>query len=94
VIYSRDSNQPAIVAALRQVGAHVIVMTQARRHELHCDLVVLAGGKVYFMEVKRPGHENELTPAERQFALDAAVRGVNVYVPTCVEDALKVIGVI
>lgn len=58
-----DANQPAIIAALRQVGAWVFDC-----HALgngFADLYVVYRGRVYLFEVKTPG--GRLTPREVEF---------------------------
>ena len=86
-----DANQPVIVAALREVGCHVL--------HLHAvgggcpDLLVLRRGQLHLLEVKDPTvkrwakKSNELA---QQALRDA---GWPVHVVTSVDEALAAIGV-
>jgi hypothetical protein len=86
-----DSNQPAIVAALRRVGASV--------QPLHTigqgcpDLLVGWKARSYVLEVKdgdKPPSARKLTPDERKWF--AAWKGHAVVVES-VADALRAIGI-
>lgn len=59
-----DTNQASIIDALRAVGVHVAVTSQVG--EGYPDLTCSRAGRVYWLEVKRPGEQ--LSPAERAFA--------------------------
>lgn len=83
-----DATQPAIVAALRAVGAQVV--------DLHAlgvagvpDLAVYYRGRVWFIEVKSPG--GRISPAQRQFLEDWEGVARVVYSPT---EALETIGAV
>lgn len=80
-IRKRDLNEPAIVAALRAVGATVIQISAAGAP----DLLVAFRGRWTPLEIKRP--RGKLTPAQRELWLIAQF-------PICetVEQALRAIG--
>lgn len=63
-----DSNQPAIVAALRQIGASVLVLSAVGKG---CpDIACGFRGRNYFMEIKdgdKPASARKLTPDEQQW---------------------------
>jgi hypothetical protein len=85
-----DGNQPAIVAALRAVGASVATCHAVGKG--FPDLAVGYEGRNWFLEIKdpsQPKHRHELTPAQVEF--HAAWRGQIAKVFT-VKDALTVIG--
>ncbi len=84
-----DVNQPEIVQALRQVGATVLHLHQLGKGAP--DLLVGFRGVVYLLEVKQPGHADDLTPDEREFHV---LWGKTVNVVTTPEEALRVIGAI
>ena len=85
VAYRVDANQPAIVAALRDIGASV--------QHLHMvgdgcpDLLVGFRGRTYLMEVKATP-KSRLTPDER--AWHENWRGT-VYVVTSPEQAIEIV---
>ncbi|MEQ8767183.1 MAG: hypothetical protein RL885_24950 [Planctomycetota bacterium] len=86
-----DENQPAIVRALRRVGASVYSTAALGRG--FPDLCVGWQGRNYLMEVKdgaKIRSKRRLTPEEEDFA--AVWRGQLVVVET-VDEALAVIGV-
>lgn len=65
-----DGNQPAIVAALRAIGAKVVPTHTVGQG--FPDLVVSTadGSRTVLMEVKdpsQPKHRHELTPAQKEF---------------------------
>lgn len=58
-----DSNQEAIVTALRKVGVQVTVISKVGHG---CpDLAAVWRGRVHLLEVKKPGEK--LTPAESEW---------------------------
>lgn len=85
-----DANQPDIVAALRQIGAHVQSLASVGKG---CpDLLVSHRNRWYLIEVKdpsKPPSARMLT--EDQVAWHAAARA-DVHVVLTVEDALRVVG--
>lgn len=84
-----DSNQPRIVAALRQVGASV--------ESLHRvgggvpDILVGFRGENFLLEIKNPDGLNRIKP--EQEAWHCAWRGLPVAVVRSVDEALAAIGV-
>lgn len=79
----RDSNEPAIVDALRRCGAYVMAASIPGGP----DLLVLWQGAVYLCECKtRHGR-----PTKAQIATDQ--QGWPIFVVRTVEDALRVLGV-
>lgn len=87
-----DSNQPAIVAALRQAGCSVLSLA-AVGHGCP-DLAVGLQGRIYFLEVKDPTQDmthQKLTPAQVQFVEEW--RGHHRVVYT-VEDSLRAVGIL
>jgi hypothetical protein len=82
-----DSNQPEIVAALRQIGATVQSISEIGGG---CpDLLVGFRGENFLLEVKVPGSERRMTRLEVQWLEDW--RGTAAVVST-VEQALDIIG--
>lgn len=82
-----DDNQPAIVAALRAVGASVEVIGRP------VDLLVGYRSQTWVMEVKdgdRPPSERRLTPTQEAFF--ASWRGGPAVKVESVNEALKAIG--
>jgi hypothetical protein len=87
IIARVDKNQVAIVSALRQAGAKVLMLHQ---HGSGCpDALVGFRGKLLLMEFKSKG--GRLTPDELSFYDNWTEYMVVVY---SVDDALKAIGVI
>jgi Holliday junction resolvase len=86
-----DSNQKTIVAALRQAGFSVCILSAAGHGGVAgCpDLVCGGSGTNWLMEVKAPG--GKLTPDQVKWY--AAWRG-QVAVVRSVDDALRVVGVL
>ena len=82
-----DANQAEIVAALRQVGASVVVLSRVGQG--CADLACGIRGRTFFLEVKTD--KGELTPAEKNFM--EGWRGHYAIVRTP-EEALKAIGAI
>jgi hypothetical protein len=81
-----DTNHPEIVQALRQVGAQVQSLASLGRGVP--DLMCGWNGRVYLLEVKRPGET--LTPDERAWH---ARWGELVAVVHSPQEALNAIGV-
>ncbi len=78
----RDANEPAIVKALRQVGAQVVRISERGAP----DLLVLWRGDLFVLEVKSRLGRTTL-------AQDATIDGGwPVLIARSVEDALKAIG--
>lgn len=90
-----DSNQAAIVAALRAAGAVVELITSASRRAGIPDLLVGFRGRNYLLEVKRAGTgprgggAGVLSGDQREWI--AGWKG-SVAVVTSVEEALSAIG--
>lgn len=90
-----DRNQPEIMQALRQVGAHVQTL-----HEIGkgCpDLLCMFRGEVYLLEVKdgnKPPSAQKLTPDECDWIARANHAGVVVHIVNSTEKALQIIGAI
>jgi len=91
--------QAAIVKALSQLGFLVIhVPNQATRGRQRYsgllpgapDLVVIGRGRVWFMEVKRPGGKQSLSQSIVQRLIEE--RGFAYHVVHSVDEALKVVG--
>ncbi len=91
--------QAAIVKALSRLGFLVIhVPNQATRGRQRYsgllpgapDLIVIGKGRVWFMEVKRPGGKQSPSQAMVQRLIEE--RGFAYHVVRSVEDALKVVG--
>lgn len=86
-----DGNQPAIVKALRAVGASVAPCHMVGQG--FPDLVCAYQGTMFMLEVKdpaQPKHRHQLTPAQVKF--HESWRGLISIVFT-VDDALRAIGV-
>lgn len=82
-----DANQAEIVAALREIGVPVRVLS---RYPGILDLIVGYRGKLYWLEVK--DEKGKLTKAEQEvFDL---FQGYRVYIVRSIDDALKIIGAI
>lgn len=80
-----DANQPAIVKALRAVGASVLHCHQLK----NCfDLLVGYRGRTFLLEIKTSEKE-ALTPGEAEFA--RTWRGTPYHVVMSVEQALALI---
>jgi len=82
-----DSNQAAIVKALRQVGMSVLSLAPMGKG---CpDLLVADDDSYFLIEVKGP--KGKLTPDQEAFI--AEWRGV-VHIARTVDDALQIVGVL
>ncbi len=90
-----DANQTDIVDALRQVGAHVTILSAVGDG---CpDLLVGYRGKLYVLEVKdgtKPPSARELTADQVQWHAAALRVGVTPHVVDNLTDALRAIGAI
>jgi len=87
-----DANQPAIVAALRLVGAYVVITSQLKNA---FDCLVAYRGQLYIVEIKdgaKPKSKRELTPGELLCRNKFAEQGIEYHVIESVEQALKLIG--
>ena len=82
-----DANQAEIVAALRQAGASVLVLSRVGQG--CADLAAGIRGETFFLEVKTD--KGKLTPAETKF--QEGWRGHYAIVRTP-EEALRAIGVL
>lgn len=81
-----DSNHRQLITDLKSAFCRVIDASKFAQFEPGFpDLIVARGGVVLLVEVKRPGYEQQLTPAEYEFHHlydDVAM------VATCAEDVL------
>lgn len=84
-----DANQPAIVAALRGIGASVLHLHQLK----NCfDLLVGYRGRTFLMEVKDPSQppsKRQLTEGEAQFK--AQWRGSTYHVVHTADEAIGLV---
>ena len=84
-----DANQPAIVAALRGIGASVLHLHQLK----NCfDLLVGYRGRTFLMEIKDPSQppsKRQLTEGEAQFK--AQWRGSTYHVVYTVDEAIGLV---
>lgn len=83
----RDLVEPPIVAALRAIGATVLICD-------HPDLIVGYRGETFLLEVKDPSkrnHADRLKPSQVQ--LFAEWQGGPLHVVESVDEALGVLGV-
>jgi hypothetical protein len=86
-----DSNQSEIVAALRKVGAAVVITSQLKNA---FDLLVMYRSRIYIVEVK----DGSLTPSARKLT-DGEMKckklvesvGVKYHIITSVDEALKMV---
>lgn len=86
----RDKNQLSMVAILRSLG--IVVHDTADIGGEVLDLVCHFRGQTKVVEVKRPGHENELTPNERQSIHALRAVGVEVIIATTWRDVTDAFG--
>lgn len=88
-----DTNQPAIVAAMRKVGAQVIHTSDSKMAGF--DLLVAHRGRVFIVEVKdgaKPESARALTSRETATATALAAADVDYYVVQSADDALQMLG--
>lgn len=81
-----DANQAEIVEALRKAGAFVTILST---HPKLLDLLVYYRGRLYWLEIKRPGEK--LTYAEAEIFDQAPDATFEVH---SVDEALDVIGAV
>ena len=80
-----DANQPAIVKALRAIGASILHTHQLK----NCfDILVGYRGRTFLMEIK-VSEKEQLTAGEAEF--QRTWRGSPYYVVTSVEQAIRII---
>ena len=80
-----DANQPAIVSALRAIGATILHTHQLK----NCfDLLVGYRGRTFLMEIKASEKE-KLTPGEAEF--QRTWRGSEYHVVYSVEQAIRIV---
>lgn len=84
-----DGNQPAIVKALRGIGASVLHL-----HQIHnaFDLLVGYRGRTFLLEVKDPAQppsKRQLTPGEAAFRADW--RGSEYHVVLTADEAIAIL---
>ncbi len=84
-----DLAQPAIVQALRDVGAVYVDMTQVRP-SVGYDGVVAFRGRLYLVEFKTPG-KWRFTPRELEAQRIYGQGGVTIHVLEYCEDAFKML---
>jgi len=82
----RDKNQQQIIDELRELGA--VVWDLADHGGEVLDLLVFWRGECRPVEVKRPGHETELTKGELESILDVGRVGVDAIIASCTEDVI------
>jgi len=85
-----DTVQPAIVAALEQAGAKVLVLDVGE--EGAPDLAVLWLGHTTLMELKSA--KGRLEPEQRRWHEGAARRGVRVHICRTPREALEAVGIV
>lgn len=86
-----DSNQSEIVAALRKLGAAVIITSQLKNA---FDLLVLFQSRIYIVEVKDgslPPSARKLTDGEMKCKRLVESVGVKYHIITSVDDAVKMV---
>jgi hypothetical protein len=80
-----DANQPAIVGALRGIGASVLHVHQLK----NCfDILVGYRGRTFLMELKTSPKE-KLTPGEAEF--QASWRGSPYHIVYSVDEAIRIV---
>lgn len=85
----RDANQAQLISELYQLGAcYIWDLSDVGGDVL--DLLILYRGRLLWLEVKRPGHEDELTAGEREIV--DMLRREMLYDPviTSLEDFIKI----
>jgi len=80
-----DGNQGPIIEFARKAGAYVTVVSQ---YPKLLDLIVYKNGRLSWWEIKLPGHEDDLSDAERE--IFAACPGP-CFVVTSIEDAQRIL---
>jgi hypothetical protein len=84
-----DGNQPAIVKALRAVGASILYTYQLK----NCfDILVGYRGRTFLMEIKDPAQPpsaRKLTPGEAEFK--ASWRGSPYHIVETPDEAIRII---
>lgn len=84
-----DANQPAIVAALRGIGASVLHLHQLK----NCfDILVGYRGRTFLMEIKDPSQppsKRQLTPGEAEFR--DTWRGTTYHIVHSPDEALAIV---
>jgi hypothetical protein len=84
-----DANQPAIVEALRAIGAHVLHVHQLK----NCfDILVGYRGRTHLMEIKDPSQPpsaRQLTPGEAKFRDEW--RGTPYHIVHTPDEAIRII---
>jgi hypothetical protein len=83
----RDQNQSQIMQELRQLGA--VVWDLADRGNGVLDLMVFWRGVAMPVEVKRPGHESDLTENETCGIAELRAVGIEVIIATSTEDVIN-----
>ena len=78
-----DANQPAIVQALRDIGAVVFLIGRP------FDLLVAFRGQLFLLEVKNPEGRDKLGPSQEADILSLSLVGVEVSVVRSVEEAIE-----
>ena len=83
----RDKNQAQVVADCKKMGMQVWDLADFGGEIL--DIVVHWRGRSVPVEIKQPGHENELTDDEARVIAELRGVGIPVIVATCVEDIIN-----
>ena len=86
----RDLDQKRIVRDLSQLGAYVWDLADVGGEIL--DLLVFWRGRARPVEVKRPGHERDLTDGEREGIERLALAGCDAIIATSAEDVVRAWG--
>jgi len=81
-----DLNQSELVADMRDIG--MVVWVTASLPTPVLDLIAFWRGCIAIIEVKRPGHEQDFTPGERESIAELSTVDVKVIVATCLEDII------
>jgi hypothetical protein len=80
-----DANQPAVVKALRAIGASVLHLHQIKNA---FDILVGYRGRTFLMEIKA-SEKDKLTPGEAEFM--ATWRGSEYHIVYTSDQAIKII---
>ena len=86
-----DVNQPEIVAALRKIGAAVLITSQLKNA---FDILVGYQGRLYIMEIKdgaKPPSARKLTEGELKCANMFDKVNVKYHVPCSIDEAIEII---